>query len=164
MKYLLPFASTGVGEYKKKPCISLIYKVFWDFISSLLVLSSDPESGKRDSHSRCARAVPRNFADTPGPWKGRFEVAGAESIAPACPACKTKGRIFEDSPFCFGAENGFPTQAYSSFTISALHEAFSSKVTPAMRSSCTRLHPNAFDKDNEKLHLIQVKMGMVLFF
>ena len=110
MKYLLPFAPTGVGEYKKKPCISLIYKVFQDLVSFLLVLSSDPESGKRDSHSRCARAVPRNFADTPGPWKGRFEVAGAESIAPACPACKTKGRIFEDSPFCFGAENGTRTR------------------------------------------------------
>lgn len=47
------------------------------------------------------------------------------------------------------AENGFPTQAYSSFTISALREAFSSKVTPVKRSSCTRLHPNAFDKDSE---------------
>ena len=48
-----------------------------------------------------------------------------------------------------GAENGFPTQAYSSLTISALCEVFSSKVTPSMRSSCTRLHPNAFDKDSE---------------
>lgn len=47
------------------------------------------------------------------------------------------------------AENGFPTQAYSLFTISALREAFSSKVTPAMRPSCTRLHPNAFDKDSD---------------
>lgn len=58
-------------------------------------------------------------------------------------------------PFAFflapsGAENGFPThQTYSSLTISALHEVFSSKVTPAMRSSCTRLHPNAFDKNSE---------------
>ena len=62
------------------------------------------------------------------------------------------------------AENGFPTQAYSLFTISALREAFSSKVTPTMRSSCTRLHPNAFDKDNGKLHLIQAKMGMDTVF
>ena len=64
-------------------------------------------SGKRDSDPRCARAVPRIVADTPGPWKGRFEVAGAESIALAC---KTKGRISEDSPFCLGAENGTRTR------------------------------------------------------
>ena len=173
-------------------------------------------SGKRDSHSRCARAVreywqtppapgrgvlrshvpspsctgiqkqkgeslkilpfalerktglalrasgSRILADTPGPWKGRFEVAGAESLMHR--HTKAKGRIFEDSPFCFGAENGFPTQAYSSLTISALREAFSSKVTPTMRSSCTRLHPNAFDKDNGKLHLIQAKMGIDTVF
>ena len=49
-------------------------------------------SGKRDSHSRCARAVPRNFADTPGPWKGRFEVAGAES--PHAPAYKKREEPF----------------------------------------------------------------------
>ena len=54
-----------------------------------------------------------------------------------------------------GAENGFPTQAYSSFTISALREAFFSKVTPAMRSSCTRLHPNAFDKGTNYFHFFQ---------
>ncbi len=42
-----------------------------------------PWSGKRDAHSRCARVVPRNFADTPGPWKGRFEVACAESPHPS---------------------------------------------------------------------------------
>ena len=43
------------------------------------------------------------------------------------------------------AENGFPTQAYSSFTISALREAFSSKVTPAMRSSCIFLKGHSRD-------------------
>lgn len=56
-----------------------------------------------------------------------------------------------------GAENGFPTQAYSSFTISALREAFPSKVTPVMRSSCTRLHPNAFDKDKKSSGQIQTQ-------
>lgn len=55
------------------------------------------------------------------------------------------------------AENGFPTQAYSLFTISALREAFSSKVTPTMRSSCTRLHPNAFDKDKKSSVQIQTQ-------
>ena len=106
-------------------------------------------SGKRDSHShlRCARAFPRILTDIPGPWKGRFEVACAEFLMHR--HTKAKGRIPEDSPFCFGLENGFPTQAYSSLTISALCEVFSSKVTPSMRSSCTRLHPNAFDKDTQ---------------
>ncbi len=66
-------------------------------------------SGKRNSHSRCARAVPRISADTPGPWKGRFEVAGAESLMHR--HTKAKGRISEDSPFCFGAENGTRTRA-----------------------------------------------------
>ena len=61
------------------------------------------------------------------------------------------------SPCPLGAENGFPTQAYSSFTISALRKAFSSKVTPAMRSSCTRLHPNAFDKDKKSSGQIQTQ-------
>ena len=56
-----------------------------------------------------------------------------------------------------GAENGFPTQAYPSFTISALRKAFSSKVTPVMRSSCTRLHPNAFDKDKKSSVQIQTQ-------
>ena len=125
-------------------------------------------SGKRDSHShshshlRCARAFPRILTDIPGPWKGRFEVACAEFLMHR--HTKAKGRIPEDSPFCFGLGNGFPAQTYSLSTISALREAFSTKVTPAMRSSCTCLHPNAFDKDNGKLHLIQAKMGMVLFF
>ena len=176
-------------------------------------------SGKRDSHSRCARAVREYWQTPPAPGRGvlRSHVPGPSCtgiqkkegrtfwILPSCfgaengtrtraarerfrefqqtpptpgrgalrshvpgPSCtgiqKKEGRTFWILPSCFGAENGFPTQAYSSFTISALHEAFSSKVTPAMRSSCTRLHPNAFDKDNGKLHLIQAKMGMVLFF
>ena len=68
-----------------------------------------------------------------------------------------------DSPS--GAENGFPTQAYSLLTISALREAFSSKVTPVMRSSCTRLHPNAFDKGTNYFHFFQKNIAppMLLF-
>ena len=62
------------------------------------------------------------------------------------------------------AENGFPTQAYSSFTISALREAFPSKVTPAMRSSCTRLHPNAFDKDTNYFHTIQERYSSCFLY
>ena len=58
MKYLLPFASIGVGKYKKKPRISLIYKAFWDLVRFLLILFSDPVSGKRDSDPR------------PQPWQG----------------------------------------------------------------------------------------------
>ena len=106
-------------------------------------------SGKRDSHShlRCARAFPRILTDIPGPWKGRFEVACAEFLMHR--HTKAEGRIPEDSPFCFGLGNGFPAQTYSLSTISALREAFSTKVTPAMRSSCTCLHPIAFDKDSE---------------
>lgn len=84
---------------------------------------------------------------------------------PHAPACKTKGRTYERlSLFCFGAENGFPTQAYSSFTISALREAFPSKVTPAMRSSCTRLHPNAFDKDTNYFHTIQERYSSCFLY
>ena len=52
---MLPFASTGVGEYKKKPCISLIYKAFC-FLSGFL--SGPLWSGKRDSDPR------------PQPWQG----------------------------------------------------------------------------------------------
>lgn len=62
------------------------------------------------------------------------------------------------------AENGLPTQAYSSFTISALREAFSSKVTPAMRSSCTRLHPNAFDKDKNYFLTIQERYSSCFLY
>ena len=103
MKYLLPFASTRVGKYKKKPCISLIYKAFC-FLSGFL---SDPLwSGKRDSHSRCARVVPRLFVDTPGPWQGRIEVAGDES---ADQNPKQQGEP-NGSPCCFGAENGTRTR------------------------------------------------------
>ncbi len=118
------------------------------------------ENGTR---TRAARERFREFQQTP-PTPGRGALR-SHVPGPSCTGIQKKeGRIFWILPSCFGAENGFPTQAYSSFTISALHEAFSSKVTPAMRSSCTRLHPNAFDKDNGKLHLIQAKMGMVLFF
>ena len=118
------------------------------------------ENGTR---TRAARERFREFQQTP-PTPGRGALR-SQVPSPSCTGIQNKkGRTFWILPSCFGAENGFPTQAYSSFTISALHEAFSSKVTPAMRSSCTRLHPNAFDKDNGKLHLIQAKMGMVLFF
>ena len=55
MKYLLPFASTGVRKYKKKPRISLIYKAFC-FLSRFL--SGPLWSGKRDSDPR------------PQPWQG----------------------------------------------------------------------------------------------
>ena len=118
------------------------------------------ENGTR---TRAARERFRELWQTP-PTPGRGALR-SQMPSPSCTGIQNKkGRTFWILPSCFGAENGFPTQAYSSFTISALHEAFSSKVTPAMRSSCTRLHPNAFDKDNGKLHLIQAKMGMVLFF
>ena len=49
-------------------------------------------SGKRDAHSRCARAISRILADTPGPWKGRFEVACAES--PHAPAYEKREEPF----------------------------------------------------------------------
>lgn len=58
-----------------------------------------------------------------------------------------------------GAENGFPNKACYLFTINVLCSGFSSKVTPVRRSLCTRWHPNSFDKDNGKLHLIQAKIG-----
>ena len=58
-----------------------------------------------------------------------------------------------DSPS--GAENGFPTLAFSLLTIRGLREAFSSKVSPVMLSSCTRLHPNAFDKGTNYFHFFQ---------
>ena len=77
---------------------------------------------------------------------------------------KQKGEPFRGSPYCFGAENGFPTQAYSSFTISALREVFSSKVTLVMRSSCTRLHPNAFDKDTNYFHTIQERYSSCFLY
>ena len=56
-------------------------------------------SGKRDSDSRCARAVPRIMADTPGPWKGRFEVACAESLMHR--HTKQKGKNLLDSSLLF---------------------------------------------------------------
>ena len=151
----------------------------------------------------CAVGIPEPpstfWIHPPGPWKGRFKVAGAESPhapayknkkgeslkilpfalerktgralalrasdsriladtpglcrVPSCTGIRKEGRTFRLLPSS-GAENGFPTQAYSSFTISALREVFSSKVTLVMRSSCTRLHPNAFDKDTNYFHTI----------
>ena len=150
-------------------------------------------SGKRNSHSRCARAVPRISADTPDPWKGRFEVADAESFmhrhtkqkgknlldssllfwsgkrdsnsrcaravrefqqtppapgrgalrsqvpSPSCTGIQKKeGRTFWILPSCFGAENGFPTQAYSSFTISALRKGHHALVCIPMLSTKIR--------------------------
>ena len=104
----------------------------------------------------CASDGRDPLSTLPAPERGALRSRGHRIRLPE----KQKGES-QDSPFfCHsGAENGFPTQAYSSFTISALHEVFSSRVTPVMRSSCTRLHPNAFDKDNGKLHLIQAKIG-----
>ena len=118
-------------------------------------LSGPLWSRKRDSYSRCARVIPRILADTPAPWERCFEITCAESLMHR--HTKQKGEPLKGSPFCFGAENGFPTQAYSSFTISVLRKAFSSKVTPSMRSSCTRLHPNAFDKDKKSSAQIQTQ-------
>ena len=46
-----------------------------------------------------ARAVPRTLADTPGPWKGRFEVAGAESLMHR--HTKQKGKNLLDSSLLF---------------------------------------------------------------
>ena len=56
-------------------------------------------SGKRDSHSRCARAVPRIMADTPDPWKGRFEVACAGSLMHR--HTKERGKNLLDSSLLF---------------------------------------------------------------
>ena len=56
-------------------------------------------SGKRNSHSRCARAVPRISADTPDPWKGRFEVAYAESLMHR--HTKERGKNLLDSSLLF---------------------------------------------------------------
>ena len=61
-------------------------------------------SGKRDSHSRCARAVPRIMTDTPGPWKGRFEVAGAESSMTR--HTKQKGESLKILPFALERKTG----------------------------------------------------------
>ena len=144
------FNKSGEG-YKKKHCISLIYKTFCllsDFFSGPLW------SGKRDSHSRCARVISRELLPTPpAPGRGALRSQGTRARSLRTFQRERENRF--GSPCCFGAENGFLTQAYSSFTISALREAFSSKVTPAMRSSCTRLHPNAFDKDTNYFHTIQ---------
>lgn len=119
-------------------------------------------SGKRDSHSRCARAVREYWQTPPAPGRGALR---SQVPSPSCTGIQKKeGRTFWILPSCFGAENGFPTQAYSSFTISALREAFSSKVTPAMQSSCTRLHPNAFDKDKNYFHTIQERYSSCFLY
>ena len=143
-------------------------------------------SGKRNSHSRCARAVreywqtppapgrgalrsqvpspsctgiqkqkgeslkilpfalerktglalrasgSRILADTPGPWKGRFEVAGAESLMHR--HTKAKGRISEDSPFCFGAENGTRTRDLNLGKV-ALYQLSYFRISPRRTTS-----------------------------
>lgn len=117
----------------------------------------------RRMRSRNTRA-PLHFLDTSPPAHGRGVLRSQVPSPPCAGMQKQKRRIPKDSPFCLGAENGFPTQAYSSFTISALREAFSSKVTPAMRSSCTRLHPNAFDKDTNYFHTIQERYSSCFLY
>lgn len=134
----------------------------------------------------CAMGPCRKCTDgggCPGIYTGRSKerrqraerqttVQGSRTKDLNCPAfCFNRSGAIQEKALHIGlpfapsrAENEFPAQAYSSFTINVLRKAFFSKVTPVMRSSCTRLHPNAFDKDNGKLHLIQAKMGMVLFF
>ena len=106
------------------------------------------ENGTR---TRAARERFRETLQTP-PAPGRGALR-SQVPSPLMHRIQKEGRTFRLLPSS-GAENGFPTQAYSSFTISALCEAFPSKVTPVMRSSCTRLHPNAFDKDTNYFHTI----------
>lgn len=106
------------------------------------------ENGTR---TRAAREWFRETLQTP-PAPGRGALR-SQVPSPLMHRIQKEGRTFRLLPSS-GAENGFPTQAYSSLTISVLHEAFFSKVTPAMRSSCTRLHPNAFDKDTNYFHTI----------
>ena len=65
-------------------------------------------SGKRDSHSRCARAVREYWQTPPAPGRGvlRSHVPG-----PSCTGIQKKeGRTFWILPSCFGAENGTRTR------------------------------------------------------
>ena len=110
----------------------------------------------------CASDGRDSLSTPPAPEKGALRSRGQ---APGMPCINNKRENRTGSPFVVGAENGFPTQAYSLLTISALREAFSSKVTPVMRSSCTRLHPNAFDKGTNYFHFFQKNIAppMLLF-
>lgn len=83
------------------------------------------ENGTR---TRAARERFRELWQIP-PTPGRGALR-SQVPSPSCTGIQKKeGRTFWILPSCFGAENGFPTQAYSSFIISVLCEAFFSKVT-----------------------------------
>ena len=118
-------------------------------------------SGKRDSHLRCARAFPRILTDIPGPWKGRFEVACAEFLMHR--HTKEKGESLKILPFALDWETDFRSKHIPCPQSAYYVKHFPQRSLPLCGHHALVCIPMLLAKI-QKLHLIQAKMGMVLFF
>ena len=89
-------------------------------------------SGKRNSHSRCARAVREYWQTPPAPGRGvlRSHVPG-----PSCTGIQNKkGRTFWILPSCFGAENGTRTRDLNLGKV-ALYQLSYFRISPRRTTS-----------------------------